>query len=108
MFITINDCFSQTWQRFLLEDDESKKQYNFCELMNLFEISCALHHEGSIVGVSGKLMKEYLIDTLKLIDGNEDAVREFRRTASSVNTYKYILCFIKAIPEKDRPNRLLF
>jgi len=61
--VALNVAFRDAWERFLnaKEDDQ---EFHFAELMNLFEIACAICQENSLAGVSADLVKIYMQDTL--------------------------------------------
>src|ERR1035438_3224880 len=59
-FIALNESFRQAWERFFAAQDEEQKHYELAELINLYEIACAIYLEKSLTGNSRKLEKEYL------------------------------------------------
>lgn len=92
--VALNDGFRQGWQRYLDAKSESNRHYEFAELANLFEIACAILHEGSLFGVSRKLTRAYLTQTLKLIMGNGDARERLRVLRDAPDTFEYLKKFL--------------
>ncbi len=92
--MTLNEGFRQAWQRFLEAKEENAKQYEFSELLNLFELACAIHSERSLVGVSRDLAGSYIRESLQLIEGNEDARKRINKTLTTPETFHYIRKFL--------------
>ena len=92
--VTLNEGFRQAWQRFLEAKEENAKQYEFSELLNLFELACAIHSERSLVGVSRDLAGSYIRESLQLIEGNEDARKRINKTLTTPETFHYIRKFL--------------
>ena len=55
--VAVYDGFREAWQRFLGAKDNSEGPYQLSELMNLAELTCAIHSERSFVGISRELMR---------------------------------------------------
>jgi hypothetical protein len=89
MLITLHDGLQRGWGRFLYAA-EDRKSYEFADLINLMEISCAMYLDRSLTGKPRKLMRDYLIECLKLLAGNSDARARFQILASTPTTFSEI------------------
>lgn len=93
--VTLYDGLRQAWQRFeSAPSDGNQRYYELAELMNFIEIACGIHFEGSLVGVSSDLMKEYLKNSLSLIRDDEYALRQIAEMLHSPKTFEHIRKFI--------------
>jgi hypothetical protein len=92
MLVTLNEGFRQAWQRFL-SAKKTDPQYEFAELMNLFEIACAIHLEGSFSGNSESLIRDYLNRTLDLLEKDEDSMSRMKQMLDSAETFIYVQKF---------------
>jgi hypothetical protein len=92
--VTLNEGFRQAWQRFLGAQNESERQYELSELMNLAELTCAIHSERSLVGVSRELVQDYLQRSLSLLVHNEDVRKQIPAMFHSPETFEYIRRFL--------------
>ena len=97
--VTLNEGFRQAWERFLA-DDIQDRDYELAELMNLLEIACAAHGEGSITGNSHTLLFDYLNRVLRALIHNSYANEQIGLLLQSKDTYKFVRRFLKA--EKPR------
>ena len=89
MLITLHDGLQRGWVRFLNATDEHKS-YEFADLTNLMEISCALYLNKSLTGKPRELMRDYLVDCLRLLASNSDARARLRILASAPTTFAEI------------------
>lgn len=94
MLVTLYEAFRQGWARFQAETDPERSRYEMAELMNTFEIACAIHHEQSIHGVSREILEEYLRDTLRKFADDEDAAGCIRAMRDGPSTFKYLALFL--------------
>jgi hypothetical protein len=92
--ITLNEGFRQAWQRFIDAKDDSDKQFQLSELMNLVELACAIHSERSLVGVSRELVQDYLQSSLSLLGGNDEIKNRIPKMFQSPETFKYVRRFL--------------
>lgn len=92
--VTLNEGFRQAWQRFLEAKNEQVAQYEFSELLNLFELACAIQSEHSLVGVSRELAEAYIKDSWELLSNSEDAKKRIRVTLTTPKTFNYIRQFL--------------
>ena len=93
--VTLNEGFRQAWMRFF-ESDPDDKKFNLAELLNLFEIACAIYLEKSLTGNSRQIMFEYIDSVLKLLlkdDANRQVVED--QLIESPTTFIYIKQFFK-------------
>jgi hypothetical protein len=96
--VTLYEGFRQAWQRFLDAEDDSERQYQLSELMNLAELACAIHSERSFVGGSRELVQDYLQRSLSLLVDNENVRRQVPAMFHSPETFKYIRRFLHLRP----------
>jgi hypothetical protein len=74
MLITLSEAFRVGWQRVIasiksIEKDpnaEDTRYTTFSELLNLFEIACAIMNEKFVAGFSREIIHKYLVDSLGL------------------------------------------
>lgn len=102
--VTLNEAFRQAWSRFLPAHGP-ERDYEFNELMNVLEIGCAIEWEGSLIGVSRELVRDYLSQVLQLLDKNQDARARILAAVHDPSTFKYISEFIK---RERRRGRVVF
>jgi len=96
--LTLNESFRQAWRRFIDEEDPSKREYEFSDLMNLFEIACGIEYEKSFTGVSRQLIREYLKETIGLLKKDEYANEKIPQMLRDDLTFCYIRKFINSKP----------
>lgn len=119
-FVTLNEGFREAWDRLF----EARRQhppaadqpdaidldvqYRFSELMNLFELACALHHEKSLVGVSRELAEEYIAHVLQHISDDATSFKMMEAALDTPTTGKYIWKFIEYLRKsgKDKTYRI--
>jgi hypothetical protein len=99
--VTLNDGFRQAWQRYLTAA-EVQKDHEFFELLNLLEIACGIHCEGSLTGVSRELSREYLDHVLLLIEQDDASRRRLMGAVHDTTTFKYILRYRARMRKRDR------
>ncbi len=64
--------------------------------MNLLELACAIHLEGSLAGVSDLLIRDYLNSVLKLLIEDSYAQGEIPTLLLDPKTFIYVKKFINA------------
>jgi hypothetical protein len=87
--VTLNEGFRGAWGRFLAAQGESRS-YELAELLNLFEIACAIYIEKSLTGNSRKLMAEYLEGILRVLVANEYTCQEITPLLQTPSTFIFI------------------
>jgi hypothetical protein len=98
--VTLNEAYRQAWERFLTKELDEKARYReFCELMNLIETGCGIVVEGSLSGVSTKMITIYLNDVLELLKANEYAKAHVPAMTHSLTTFEYLKAFLKSKPK---------
>jgi hypothetical protein len=109
-YITLNGEFRQAWRRYFdarrrlaartsqsLPIEEWEVQAEFSELLNVFEIACAIHLEGSLVGVTADLAKNYLATTLYALEDDSDSMERLAKAIHSPTTLEHVRAFISKI-----------
>lgn len=91
--VTLYESFREGWQRFQNEEDHDRCRYEMADLMNTFEIACAIYLDGSIHGHSRELLEEYLCDTLSKFAADEGAVECIRAMIDGPSTFKFLALF---------------
>lgn len=94
-FVTLNEGFSNAWKRFIEAKTDEQKNYELAELLNLFEIGCAIYIEGSLSGNSSKLMSAYTENVLNLLSGNDFAKNQIKTLLQDENTFEFIKKFLE-------------
>jgi hypothetical protein len=98
--VTLNEAYREAWERFLSKElDDKARHRRFCELMNLIETGCGIVVEGSLSGVSKKMITIYLNDVLALLKGNEYAKAHVPAMMHSPTTFEYLKAFLKSKPK---------
>lgn len=103
--MTLNISFQTSWKLYikaLQANDIDAQEYEFAELLNLFEIACALHLDGSFHGVSKELIEKYLCDTLSLIAANTDAYARISALKDSPATFKWLRNFLRQMARSGK------
>lgn len=98
--IDLNEAWRQAWERYLSAEGEEAKQYQFAELLNILEISCALKIKRVFTGISRELLTEYLDSSLTLLNGNNDAKYRMGNLTQCPNTFKYVARYLKMIQNR--------
>jgi hypothetical protein len=93
--VTLNEGFRSAWGRFFLAEGE-QKALELAELLNLFEIACAIREERSVSGNSAELLREYLDDVLRLLTGNTYICQQVGPLLQDERTFIFIKRFLKA------------
>lgn len=92
--VSLNEGFRSAWDRFLSSAGEEQDN-EFAELLNLFEIACAIRLEGSLSGNSAKLMSEYLENILRLLVNNNYARTHTLQLIQDATTFHFVKKFLK-------------
>lgn len=95
--ITLNVAFRDAWERFLTAD-ELHQPFHFAELMNLFEIACAMYQEKSLVGVSGDLVRRYMEEILGKLVKSLYADEKIPMLLTGPTTFLHIKRFLDEKP----------
>jgi hypothetical protein len=102
--LAISEAFRQAWERFLGESVPERRNAHFHDLMNLFEIGCAIHQDQSVHGASKKILEQYMCDTLTLIARNEGARATITQMRNTPDVFEFLKRFLKAMRRKGRPH----
>lgn len=113
MLITLSEAFRAGWQRVIasikaIDKDpsaEDARYTTFSELLNLFEIACAIMNEKSVAGFSREIIHKYLVDSLGLIVGNDYARMQIPHMLTDETTFEHIKAFIKSL--RNQPLRYI-
>lgn len=100
--VTLYESFRQGWARFQNEPDAEKSRYEMAELMNTFEIACAIHQDQSIHGHSRQLLEEYLCDTISKFARDDEAAAIIHSMIDGPTTFKYLAMFQKQMGRAGR------
>ena len=93
--VTLNEGFRNAWSRFFLASGPAQKEIELAELINLFEIACAIRLEGSLSGHSAELIGEYLENVLRLLVTNPYALEHIPPLLQNLTTFKFIKQFLR-------------
>jgi hypothetical protein len=96
--VTLNVAFRDAWERFL-EATPHGREFHFAELMNLFEIACAVYQDNSLAGVSGDLMKNYLEGILSVLIKTPYADEQIPKLLQGPTTFLHIKKFLDDKPK---------
>jgi hypothetical protein len=92
--VSLNEGFRSAWGRFFLAKEEQKAA-ELAELLNLFEIACAIRQEGSVSGNAAELLQEYLDNVLRLLTGNTYICQQVVPLLQNERTFVFIKRFLK-------------
>ena len=92
--VSLNEGFRSAWSRFLSAKEEQKTA-ELAELLNLFEIACAIRQEGSVSGNSAELLREYLDNVLRLLTSNAYICQQVRPLLQDEATFMFVRRFLK-------------
>jgi hypothetical protein len=98
--VTLNEALRQAWDR-LLPPGGNIDVSQFAELMNLFEIACAISLERSLAGNSKSLMAHYLNSVSKMLINNQTTKSEIPKLLHEKSTFQYVKKFLN-IKRTDR------
>lgn len=100
--VTLYESFRQGWVRFQAETDPERSRYEMAELMNTFEIACAIHQDNSIHGRPRDILEEYLCDTFTKFADDVEAVKAIRSMIDGPSTFKYLRMFQQEMSRSGR------
>ncbi|MCY3853395.1 MAG: hypothetical protein OXG03_07500 [Gammaproteobacteria bacterium] len=86
--------FSRAWRHFL-DAEESRKYYEFCELLNLIEGACHLHRYKIVGNASKEMLENYLEENIRAIVNYENFVQNLHRMKSGPETFCEMKHFAK-------------
>lgn len=92
--VTLNEGFRQAWERFF-QAQASQQNAELAELLNLFEIACAIYLERSLSGNSRELMNEYLNGLLREFVTHDLAARRIEELLQDEKTFIFVKRFLK-------------
>lgn len=92
--VSLSEAFRNAWVR-LFQAQGDEKEVELAELLNLFEIACAISLEGSLSGNSAVIINEYLQNALLLLAQNEYAELHVGALLQSESTFVFIRGFLK-------------
>lgn len=97
--VTLNEGFRQGWVRCLSPDlSDDLLDYELAELLNLFEIACAIYLDRSLSGNSRGLAAEYLKSALSLLTGQQPLNAKALRLLQDKTTFIFIKKFLNQKP----------
>jgi hypothetical protein len=102
--VSLNEGFRSAWGRFFTAKEEQKTA-ELAELLNLFEIACAIRLEGSVSGNSAELLREYLDNVLRLLTGNSYICQQVGPLLQNEATFIFIRKFLK--DSRSRPDVMI-
>lgn len=105
-FVTLSEAFRQGWERYLKaigSPDDDPAATELGELLNLFEIACAMHCEGSLDGNVRTLAEEYMDGILRTLVKSEETKS---RVTTALLQSKTTFIFIKRFLDEKRPETL--
>jgi len=103
-YLALQEKFAEAWRRFR-DADDSTKEFEFTEVLNLLEASCHLHNKGVLRGTSREMVADYLEDILPPLFKDDYAREVIDRSFSAPDTYFHIRRFarnrgLKGVPQQ--------
>lgn len=113
MLVTLSEAFRSAWDRVLEAiktnrenpSTEDTRYKAFSELLNIFEVACAIINERSIAGFSKRMIHQYLVESLGLIVVNDYAKGQIPKMLTDETTFEHIKAFIKSL--RNQPLRYI-
>lgn len=105
--VTLYESFRQGWFRFQNAADADTSRYEMAELMNTFEIACAIHQDQSIHGHSRQLLEEYLCDTISKFASDHEAATIIHSMIDGPTTFKFLAMFQREMVRSGRIDKQL-
>lgn len=102
LVVALQDAISVGWRRFLTTMETAWKDYEFAELMNIFETAASVHQEGALQGNAKKMVYLHLCNSLELISGNDDARRRIAALREAPVTFEYLIDFVREARKRGR------
>jgi hypothetical protein len=96
LLLTLSSTISSAWQAVFAADSQSKP-YAVGELMNVFEMGCAIDLQGSLTGPSGDLVTQFLKENLTLLLENEEMSALARSLLKNKGTFSNIDRFLAKV-----------
>lgn len=95
--VSLNEAFRQAWERLLAtsQTDTSAVDAELADLLNLIEIACAIHLEGSVTGHSKRLLVEYLNNVLAVLTKATVFNDRALRLVQTQDTFEFIKRFLE-------------
>lgn len=101
--LALTEGFRQGWDRFVDEPDAKRRIRCFANLMNTFEVACAIHQDMSIHGASRELLEDYLTDSLRFIASDKGAREQIVRMRGNPKVFKYLRRFLTDMRLRGHP-----
>ncbi len=76
-YFRFREEFSNGWRRFRDEPEESKRDFELVELLNLLESASHLYNKSIIHGVTRNMVRDYLCEVIPAVFKAEDAKNLF-------------------------------
>jgi hypothetical protein len=102
LVVTLQDSISAGWRRFLTTVEPVWKDYEFAELMNVFETAASAHQDEALQGNSKKMVEAHLCNSLELISANADAKSRIAKLRESPDTFKHLIAFVREVKKRGR------
>jgi hypothetical protein len=102
LVVTLQDSISAGWRRFLTTVEAAWKDYEFAELMNVFETAASVHQEGALQGNAKKMVEAHLCNSLELISRNDDAKSRIAKLRETPETFRYLIDFVREVKKRGR------
>jgi hypothetical protein len=101
MVVALNQGFADAWRHFQ-DAGGQRRDFEFAELLNAFEIAAAIHQEGSLHGVAKELVEDYLCSALEIINTDADARRRVIELRDTAKTFRWLIAFRNEMNDKGR------
>jgi hypothetical protein len=102
LVVALQDAISVGWRRFLTTAEAFWKDYEFAELMNVFETAASVHQEGALQGNAKKMVEAHLCNSLELISRNEEAKSRIAKLREAPETFRHLIDFVNEVKKRGR------
>ncbi len=102
LVVALQDSISVGWRRFLTTAEVTRKDYEFAELMNVFETAASVHQEGALQGRAKNMVEAHLCNSLELISDNDDAQLRIAKLRGAPETFRHLIDFVHEVKKRGR------
>ena len=95
-YLDLMTRYSDAWRRFGSAKTSGERDYEFRELLNLFEAGCHLWRHGILGRASEEMLEEYLRENIAAIIENDYGKSHLSRAISGPKTFSEMKLFAQA------------
>ena len=85
--------FSDAWRDVILAPSPDAGEFAIHEVFNSLELACSVEAQGSLVGNSGKVARQFIFDMISVIPSNAEAKETFHNAVQNSDDFEYLNAF---------------